>query len=70
MCGYFDDLNLSNGYESYVKDGFVTNQEVEAISEIHKLASEYIEPAHNQKVILADPNWKKVVKSARKAGSN
>ena len=73
MCCYFDDIGLSNpnvGYEGWVAHGVASKEEVLAVSRFHAVADAYASPDNNDydhAAILADPQWHKVVESAREA---
>ena len=69
ICGYFDDLDLNNGYESFVKEGFVTQEEAEIVSEFHDLLNIYVSrPEKNSlsdKNMLRDIEWINLTKLAK-----
>jgi hypothetical protein len=68
MCCYFDDLGLSdNGYDWALEQGLVSADEVAA--DFHTTARGYESPTdyYDHRAILADPNWMKVVASAKRA---
>jgi len=70
MCSYFDDLDLSNGYENHIKSELVTKAEYEVISEWHRLLSEYESPDnddHNNQAVLNDKNWLKIIDLGKKS---
>ncbi|MCP3962660.1 MAG: hypothetical protein GY719_32880 [bacterium] len=65
MCTYFDDLGLSEGYESRIGEGLVTPREAGLAASFHVLADFY-DPTSDADhgAILADPNWQAVVDAA------
>lgn len=69
ICGYFDDLDLCNGYESFVKEGFVKQEEAELVSEFHDLLNLYLSrPEKNSlsdKNMLRDIEWINLTKLAK-----
>lgn len=70
MCFYFDDLDLSDGYEKYIKSELVTKAEYETISDWHKLLSEYESPNYNDydnRAVLTDENWLKIIDLGKKS---
>jgi hypothetical protein len=67
MCGYFDDLNMSEGLEAAVRGGWMTAAEAQASREFHHLAARYREPPGEPESVLADPAWADVVEAARRA---
>jgi hypothetical protein len=67
MCGYFDDLDLSDGLEAAVRDGWMSAAEAQATMEFHRRVAAYQEPSSDHPAILADPAWADVVDAARRA---
>jgi len=69
LCCYFDDLALSEGYETALADGLVSAEEVAAVAEFHTIADTYNSPKgdYDQEAILADPKWAEVVAAAKHA---
>ena len=70
MCSYFDDLDLSDGYENSIKNGLVTQKEYESIFEWNKQLSEYDSPNNNDydhKAILNDEKWINIVELGKKS---
>lgn len=67
--GYFDDLDLNNGYESFVKEGFVTQEEAEIVSGFHELLNSYVSRPEkislSDKNILRDTEWINLTKLAK-----
>ena len=69
-CCYFDDLNLSDGgYEWALTEGLVSEEEVAAVADFHKIADAYESPTddYDHEAILADPNWAETVAAAKRA---
>ena len=67
---YFDDLDLNEGYDSAMREGFVSTEEATAVAEFHELADKYQEPrgdVYDHAAILNDPNWIEVVEAAKRA---
>lgn len=70
MCSYFDNCNLSDGYDSFVHWGFITAAEAAVVSAFHAAADKYIAPNqddYDHDAILADPRWQEVVALAAAA---
>ncbi|MEP1489260.1 MAG: hypothetical protein ABJK28_12605 [Algibacter sp.] len=64
MCSYFDDLDLSDGYDKHIKSSLVSKKEYESISKWHKLLSEYESPNnddYNNEAILNDKKWVSII---------
>jgi len=63
---YIDDLALAEGYASPLSQGFVSNDEVEAVANLHKTVKRYHEPSspYDHSSILADPLWINLTKIA------
>lgn len=73
MCSYFDDLNLSDGYENSIKNGLVTRKEYEVISSWNKLLSEYNSPNnddYNHTAILNDEKWINIAELGKESLEN
>ena len=66
LCSYFDDLNLGEGLDVAVEEGWLLRQEADAVAEFHRLADEYEAPGEDS-AVLADPAWSLVVIEARRA---
>lgn len=67
---YFDDLSLTDSYETILKQGWVTYQEYETIKEWHEKLDKYKAPDnddHNHKAILEDSNWIEIVELGEKS---
>ena len=70
MCRYFDDYSLSSGYAPFVSDGFVSQEEADAVRQFHAAADAYNAPGgddYNHSAILADSAWLQVVSLANAA---
>ncbi|MFO1076402.1 MAG: hypothetical protein U1E73_01600 [Planctomycetota bacterium] len=67
MCGYFDDLALTDGLDAAVRDGWMSAAEAQATTEFHRRAESYQPPSSAHDAILADPAWADVVDAARQA---
>ncbi len=66
MCGYFDDLALSDGLDAAVRDGWICAAEAQATTDFHRRVESYQAPGECQDAILADPAWGDVVAAARR----
>ena len=64
VCGYFDDLDLENGYSDFIANGIISESEFQIVSELHsefKIYTERIEKRNlPDKNILKDIEWKNV----------
>ncbi|HLP04240.1 MAG TPA: hypothetical protein VK152_02315 [Paludibacter sp.] len=71
ICGYFDDLQLDKGYESFVKEGFVTQEEAELVSEFHELLNSYVSRPEKNSLsdqnMLRDIEWINLTKLAKES---
>ena len=70
MCSYFDDLDLSEGYQKHIESELVTKAEYETISDWHKLLSEYESPNnydYDNRAVLNDKNWLKIIDLGKKS---
>ena len=70
MCCYFDDCSLSEGYETFVDQGFVSPAEAKAVLDFHQAASDYNAPNdddYDHVAILDDPAWHRVIALAQVA---
>jgi hypothetical protein len=71
MCGYFDDLFLSDGgYPMAIKRGLVSEREAEAVAHLHDLLVQYSPPrddAYDHRAILDDPRWCAIMDEAGRA---
>ena len=73
MCSYFDDLNISDGYEKLINSGLVTQTEFESIAEWNNSLSEYDSPNnddYNNKAVLNDPKWLEIIEIGIKSIEN
>ncbi len=70
VCQYFDDLNLEDGYFNFIKDGIISETELEIVSELHSEFDKYVERTKNQdlldKEILKDTEWINITNLALK----
>ncbi len=61
ICSYFNDLNLEEGYNSFVSEGIVTQQEYEIVKDFHSLLDNYVNRPEKRtlsdKHILKDIEW-------------
>jgi hypothetical protein len=69
-CCYFDDLGLSGdqGYATCLTEGFICEDEFQAVSGFHQALSNYMPPpgeGFEGQRILADPAWEAVVEAAK-----
>jgi hypothetical protein len=69
LCCYFDDLRLSDGYGWAVEEAFVSDEEVTAVADFHRVANAYSSPTsdYDHQAILSDPKWAEVVAAAKQA---
>jgi len=66
---YFEDLDLTNGYEKHIKNSRLSLEEFEIISDWHQYLSEYKSPNHddnNSKAILEDDRWLNIIEKGLK----
>ena len=61
VCKYFDDLDLGNGLEKFVSEGFISNQEANIFFEFHNQLEEYVDQTKKKGLcdteILEDIEW-------------
>ena len=61
ICGYFDDLDLENGYSDFIKNGIISKPEYKIVKELHFEFRKYIERSEKRnlsdKNILKDVKW-------------
>lgn len=66
---YLYDLDLIDGYESFVNEGFVTQEEADAVFEFHELLNIYVsrpeKKSLSDKNILRDIEWINLTKLAK-----
>lgn len=70
FCSYFDDLDLSDGgYVSAENEGWVSSDEVAAVTSFHAIADAYESPTddYDHQAVLSDPKWADVVAAAQHA---
>ena len=70
FCSYFDDLDLSDsGYVSAQNEGWVSSDEVAAVTSFHAIADAYESPTddYDHQAVLSDPKWADVVAAAQHA---
>ncbi len=68
MCGYFDDLAMSDGVDAAVREGWMSAAEAQATRAFHWRAESYQAPSNAPDAfVLADPAWRDVVEAARRA---
>jgi hypothetical protein len=64
MCCYFDDLICGMSYNQLVENGYVSEQEKDALLEWHIALDGYNSPEnddYNDAAILNDPEWVRLV---------
>lgn len=69
ICCYFDDLNLTDGYYLWIKEGIITQKEAVIITTLHNLLENYTRPEKENLTdnkILLDPEWHIITKEAKK----
>ena len=68
ICQYFDDLDLSSGFEKFVEDGFASQSEYNILKEFHTALCSYTEKPEKQNLsdrnILRDNEWIQLTKLA------
>lgn len=61
VCGYFDDLDLDNGYSDFIANGIISESEYKIVTELHSEFRKYTERTEKQnlsdKNILKDVEW-------------
>lgn len=70
MCKYFDDLGLEDYYQTEIKEGLVTAEEVAVILPWHLLLDQYQSPNNkdwDDKAVLEDPHWQSILQEGLKA---
>ncbi len=71
VCGYFDDLDLDNGYSDFIENGVITESEFKIVSELHSEFKKYTERTEKQnltdKNVLKDQEWIKITNIGLKA---
>ena len=54
VCTYFDDLDLDNGYNSYISEGIISEKDANIVAEMHTEFRNYTE--RPEKGSLTDKN--------------
>ena len=69
ICSYFNDCGIDNGYDSLIRNGFVTQEEYFAIQNFHKALENYAEPngCYDPQEILNDHKWQALVELGRRS---
>lgn len=61
LCRYYDDLDLNEGYDSFVKEGFATTEEASIVKQFHDALNNYIGNVTKEDftdlAVLSDPEW-------------
>jgi len=61
VCKYFDDLDLDNGYESFVSDGIISERDASIVAKMHTEFRNYTERPEKRnltdKKVLKDIEW-------------
>ena len=63
VCKYFDDLDLDNGYASFVSEGIISEKDASIVAKMHTEFKNYIERPENQN--LTDKNVEYIKKRNR-----
>lgn len=62
VCKYFDDLDLDNGYASFVSEGIISENDANIVAEMHSQFRNYTERPKKRnltaKNVLKDIEWK------------
>ena len=71
ICQYFDDLDLSSGFDKFVNHGFATQSEYEILKRFDAELRKYTERTEKRnltdKQILLDPEWIEITNLAKTA---
>jgi len=73
ICCYFDELALNDcdgGYARMLGLGFLTEAEIAAVAEFHRLFDQYDSPGNDDfddEAVFNDPAWREVVAAAQRA---
>ena len=71
VCGYFDDLDLENGYSDLIANGIISESEYNIVSELHLEFKKYTERTEKRnlsdKNILEDLEWINITNIGLKA---
>lgn len=72
MNHYFDDLDLVDGYEKKIQEGYVSHEEYNAIEKFHIALEKYKEPngIYDPEAILNDPEWIKITEMGQSSLKN
>ena len=69
ICTYFNDINLEEGYRTWIEQGLISNQEFEIVREFHQNLDEYVEQTNKENLsdleILKDSRWHAIVAKAK-----
>jgi len=61
VCGYFDDLDLENGYTDFIANGIISETEYKIVTKLHSELRKYTERTEKRnlsdKNILKDVEW-------------
>lgn len=65
--GYFDDLNLGEGYDEWIRQGMITESEYQSIKKSHEALEAYTSPGadYDHEKIFQDPVWIHITQLAR-----
>jgi hypothetical protein len=64
MCTYFDDLFPDDNYQYILKNGWITDEELRIISELHEALDKYNSPNnddYDNEAILNDQKWLAII---------
>ena len=73
MCSYFDDLNITDGYDKLIDSDLVSRDEYESIEKWHKLLAAYNSPNnedHDNLAILNDQKWIDILELGKESIEN
>jgi hypothetical protein len=73
MCSYFDDLNITDGYDKLIGSDLVTRDEYESIKKWHKLLAEYNSPNnedYDNQAVLNDQKWLDILELGKESIEN
>jgi hypothetical protein len=69
ICSYFDDLNMNDGFDWFMSEGFATQEEFSLFDAVHRQLKEYAEHPEKQNLmdidILEDIEWIELTKNAK-----
>ena len=69
-CAYFDDLSIESHYETPLKEKWVTQIEVDIISDWHSALKSYSAPNnddYNHQAIVQDLKWNEIIELGMEA---